>query len=178
MKKVFRGMLLLVVIGVLIGSTASAGPLKTEIDITVGSVGSADTLTSAFISDPFPLPGTDVEMGYTLSVYVRDTVGSANVAADSLVFRLVRQPDGAQDLDSTSVASGGSGWITVYSFAAAKCNASAFPISKHIPLDSAAVYPIGPGVYAWMVYGGIGHEGHYPAKAYKYDAFIEYKGAF
>lgn len=167
---------------VLLAGVASAqysGPITSEINITAAasigcSVGGVDTLNVAKSSAIFTIPPTSNPAGYFLSVYMRDTVASAVVDADTLFVRLVRAPDGiTSDLDSAQSAIKGGGWIPVYTFASTRCVAANWPIYKAIPLDSVCVYPIGPGVYKWMVFGGKAQANHYPGKAYKLTAVVE-----
>lgn len=188
MKLLFRGMLAFAIVGILIGSMAFAsdqdrsGLIRREIQLTAsGNIGCVevgavkDSLQLAASSRAFSLPATDSKFGYFLSVYCVDTVAGAADIDDSLLFRLVRSPDGiaAEAAVSTDLTDGAE-WVTVYSFAITTAWATTFPLTKHIPLDSTAVYPIGPGFYKWIVVGGALAADHYPSKAFKFACYVEF----
>ena len=67
----------------------------------------------------------------------------------------------------------------MYSFALTQCNSANFPLTKHIPKDSLAVYPLSiTGELGVMAVGGNSEAGHYWTKAQKWDVIIEDKGHF
>ena len=182
MRTILSRGLLAIVVGVLIVGTAQAGPITTDINLTAaanyGSI--TDSLSTSVGFGYFPIEGTDKEAGYYLSIYFVDTVKAA-AAADSLVFNLCRRPWDGEDLDSATSAALTAlpdGWISVYAFALTHLDAGNFPLTKHIPLDSTAVYPLVPGKYQWRVYGGRTTAAHRPDKAYKFKAYIEYDKAW
>ena len=181
MKRFIQGMLMFMVIGVLIANV-QAGPLKKDITMIVGDNFCTDTLNTApvHVIDGTITGNPDVG-GYMLSVYFIDTVAAA-AAADSIIFRLVRRPQDAGSLDSANspgISSNPDGWITVYSFALTQVIANNFPLSKHIPRDTLAKYPLtAGGEYGWLVVGGVSEDGHTYTKAYKFRAYIEHTGAF
>ena len=181
MKRFIQGMLMFMVIGVLIANV-QAGPLQTDITMIVGDNFCTDTLNTAPVHAIYgTITGSPGKEGYFLSVYMIDSVAAA-AAADSIIFRLVRRPQDAGSLDSANspvITANPNGWITVYSFALTQLIANNFPLSKHIPLDSLAVYPLTPGgEYGWLVVGSISTASHYFTKAFKFRTYIEHRGAF
>lgn len=181
MKHIFRGCLV-VLASILMVGTALAGPIITDMTLPTAAtgIGRSDSLSLAFMSDPFTILATDNRAGYELAVAFLDTVASAAVA-DTAVFVLLHKPSGwttAMDgMASTAVTVYPKGWRAVYTFAAAILNSTGLPIRKLIPQDSLAVYPIAPGQYRWGVYGGVTDAAHVMNKAYKFRAFVSYKGA-
>jgi len=165
----------------LFAGVAQAEPVTTNINLSAAQyVGSTDTLSAADLYGGFALGPITTEAGLFLSIYMVDSV-AAGAATDTLVFNLVRRPYADTDLDSAQSAAIGdrpNGWVSVYATAATQINATQFPVTKHIPLDSLAVYPIAPGIYKWFVYGETGQTSHYMDKAYKFNAYIEYEKAW
>jgi hypothetical protein len=147
MKKLLRGCLLAVAMGVLIVNVASADPIKVTITLdSTFALGSRFDADSSVASVGFRVPwGQD----YFLYVAPQDT-GSVE-GADTLIFALQK----AVDVGSTEpeLLERARKWVNSYAFAAATNQGSAFPITKYIPYDSLAVYPMG-GIMRWICYEG------------------------
>jgi hypothetical protein len=189
MKKLLRGCLLAVAMGVLIVNVASAGPLKVDITAATGWNPSTDSLhcntpadsTARVWTFDGTVTGTPGEEGYFLSVFLLDTVASAATAAsfnDSAVVRIVRRAESVPDSTyGFGFTQNPKGWASVYTFALTHITPSAFPITKHIPLDSLAVYPLTPaGEYGVIFMGGRDEPGHHFGKAWKIRVLIETLG--
>ena len=181
MKHVFRGCLALVV-GVLMVGTALAEPKIVDFTLPTAAtgIGRSDSLSLAFLSAPFTIMATDNRAGYELCVAFLDTVATA-AAADSVVMVLLHRPSGFTTamgaMASTAVTVYPKGWRAIYTFPLKFASSTGFPVSKLVPQDSLAVYPIAPGQYCWGVYGGTVDAAHVMNKAYKFRGFVSYKGA-
>jgi hypothetical protein len=188
MKKLLRGCLLAVAVGVLIVGTADAGPLKVDVTAATGwnpstdslHTNSTDSLARVYTFNG-TVTGTPDEGGYYVTVCLLDTVASAASAAsfnDSAVVRIVRRVQGMPDSTfGVGFTQNPKGWATVYTFPLTHITPSAFPIFKHIPLDSLAVYPITPaGEYGVIFMGGRDEPGHHFGKAWKIRVLIETVG--
>lgn len=174
--KLLKGALFGLLFGVLMVGTAVAGPQFVDIQPGATNIGSTDSVTSGFLArGSFTITDQPGAFGYFLSVYLVDSVAAAS-AADSVIFRLVRKPGGAKEFDSTAgtlITNNPNSQITVFSFALTHTASQNFPLSKHIPPDSMAIYPIGPGFYQWIVIGGRTTASHVLDKAYKFRAYVE-----
>jgi hypothetical protein len=194
-KQCRKWIAVLVVMAAMIPLSATARPYITMISVPGSTnIGCVDTLQCAspavvaYVSRTFNIKELPGEDGYYLSIYPKDTTASAAAAGDTLTFVLVRRPAiGGGMLDTmlaqlavkSPITKYPYGWNKVYAFAAVSpVNSTKFPIVKHIPLDSLAVYPIIPGQYAWVVYGGRTQAGHVTSKAYTFYGIIESVGAF
>lgn len=180
MKNLTRGLFMAAVMGVLIANVAVAGPHKIPINLAAAQdVGSTDTLSAADAYGTISITKSSPEGGYFFSVYLVDSVAAA-AATDTLVFCLARRPYSGTDLDSaqsTAVTKLPKGWVSVYATALTGVNAGTFPVTKHIPKDSLAVYPLTPGTFTVFVYGGRTTGSHRVDKAYKFMAYLEHEGA-
>lgn len=188
MKHIFRGMLALLLVSVFTVGIAMAadqdrsGLIRRDITITEdGNIGCAevgiykDSLNFSPFSKTFTLPATNSKFGYFLTAAIVDTIAATAVVTDSLFIRLERQPDGVGvELAGSTDLADGDAWTTVYTFGGVLAYATNWPQTKHIPLDSVAVYPIGPGTYRWIIYGGGASGDHHPTKAYKLALFVEF----
>lgn len=175
--KRFVSILAVVAVALTIAQVASAGPIYRTLTLPTAATGigiATDSLSLAYISpNTFKIPATTTRAGYMLSVYAADT--SANTV-DSVVFVLLHRPDAVSDIityASTAKTKYASGWTAVYTFAAKPAAGTNFPLTKFIPLDSLAIYPIIPGTYTWAVYGGVTDVAHVLNKAYKFRCIVE-----
>jgi hypothetical protein len=183
-KKLIIPAMILVVLGCAIMSYA--GPLVQTVTVATatnyggGIAGSLDSISNGkLFGQPFGIGPVTARTGYLLSIYFRDTVAAAADASDSVMFILCRKPNGAVDsCGSPAATAPPSGWQKVYQFDPKMAWATNFPISKYIPPESLVAYPLGPGIYQWLITGGRGQVSHYFGKAYKFDAFIEYEKAY
>lgn len=180
--KLIGGLAVAALIVALCPNPANADPIITDINLSasqdIGAI--TDSLSGADGYGLFTIGPITTEAGLYLSIYMVDSVAAA-AAADTIVFALCRRPYPGIDYDSAQGALATdlpNGWVSVYATAAEIINATAFPITKHIPLDSLAVYPVAPGQYKWFVYGETGAPSHYMDKAYKFRAYIEYEGGW
>ena len=106
MKTLKRGLLMGLVLGVLIVNAAWAGPLVATVTGKAGNnfctdslmyvtTGVIDSSAAIFKFAGGPLSNDPGEAGYLISIYYRDTIAAA-AAADSVIFRIVRRPQGAE----------------------------------------------------------------------------------
>lgn len=175
--KLLKGALFGLLFGVLMVGTAFAqGPKFADFTPGASNIGSTDSVSSGYAPRKvFTLTDEPGEFGYFISIYLVDSVAAA-ASTDSVIFRLMRKPDGANAFDSTNspaITANPDSWITVYSFALTEVIAANFPLSKHIPKDSTAIYPIGPGTFSWVLIGGRTTASHVLGKAYKWRVYVE-----
>lgn len=153
------------------GSMVQAEPIKANIDLdstfALGSRYDADS--SVWSREEFRVPwGQD----YFLYVAPEDT-GSVE-GGDTLVFALMKAVDWGNT--APELLDGARRWTLAYAFAAVANQGSNFPLTKYIPYDSLAVYPIG-GRMRWVCYEGSTEDATDAIGSdQKYDCYIECKG--